>query len=776
MSRRRAAALLPAVAVVLATAAATSLQSAASPPPPDLHGPISDFWDKVKRDWADRLPSLNRGPLQTFVWVAMVWDAPDDVPLRAVVDELQQREARRWVRSQMTKHRYRELTRRDLRKTQAMRQNLVLMGTPEDNDLVARALEPTPLKVGEGFVSIGPRRISGDSLLLVCIVPSPLAPGRYALVMTGSSPEAVLAATDVPFGDSDYILYRGRKVIDRGFFSWNADRVSADAVAKQKSFVEHFGWTTARSRHFRIKFDDNTVTGGAAEAAGRELDAALERAASFFGIPAARIEPIDYFLYASLDELLVQTGDTRMAHLDRVAMSVHAVGVETTLPAAVLLRRSDDWGARGEIELPGLALALRLASQEAFEGRSLSDWAAVSARERDYMPMDLLMARRPAAPESGDLSLLDAAAFARWLVTTEGPGRVASFYREARKPDYHEQFSKVFGRSISQAEKQWLATVTHAGPAQRARPAPRAGGDQAPDAGTLKDLFRSGRHAEAMDLARRILSAAQASPEDRAWARVTLGRIHAIQGRRASAMAELRSADIERGSETVQVLAAYWLETLGQPLNRRAAHAVLQQQAAIDLMNFDWDKAEAALRAILADDPLSREAHAALSEVYFSKYQYWYDYMLLDQELFPGMSMADPETYGYLADKGRAELRVAESLAPAGDSAEMPDFPRDNDRFIGLGVDKAAPHFLQGKVHYFKGDFAAARREMETALALEPRTTLLAAWCHLYLARMAAEAGDTDAARGHYQTILDLAPTGTLTKLAKQELGKLPVL
>lgn len=757
-------------AALLLAAAPLILAAAAAAPPPDLGGPLSDFWAKVKRDWSERLDSLNRGPLQTFTWVALVWDAPDEVPMRALADRLQERESLRWVRSQITKHKYRKLARRDLKKLQAMRQNVILMGAPEDNPLIDRALASTPLRVGKGYVSIGPRRISGNSLLLICIVPSPLAPERYALVMTGSTPAAVLAAADVPYGDSDYIVYRGRKVIERGYFRWSAGRIDPEAVARNTSFHEHFGWTTRRTSHFILKYDEKALPREAAEAAGSDLDAALEQAAAFLGIPSREIEPINYLLYASLDEKVAQTGDTSLSHLDTAGRSIHSVGLDLTLPASLLLRMSSAWGPRGEVELPGLAFALRLASQEKFEGRALGDWAAHSTRERDYLPMDLMIVRTPSAPETGDLSLLDAAAFTRWLVTTEGAERVASFYHNSTRQDYRERFRDLFARSIDQAEKRWLEEVPH-------RPAPPSvAGAPAGGTGLLKQLFRAGRHDEAQQASLGVLASGAAAPEDRAWARVTLGRIHAIQGRRASAIVELRSDEIERGPETVRVLAGYWLETLGQPLNRRAAHAVLKQQAELDLMNFEWEKAEAALRAILANDPLNREVHAALGEVYLSKYGYWHDYMLLDRELFPGLSTADPETYAYLADKGRTELDISESLPPASAAAAegAGEMPPDNDRFIGLGVDLAAPHFLAGKVHYLQGDFPSARREMETALALEPRTTLLAAWCHLYLGRLDTTDGDLPAARIHYETIVQLAPTGALTKLARQELDKLP--
>src|SRR5262249_2657661 len=175
----------------------------------------------------------------------------------------------------------------------------------------------------------------------------------------------------------------------------------------------------------------------------------------------------------------------------------------------------------------------------------------------------------------------------------------------------------------------------------------------------------AGRFEEAAARAQQALDAPGGGAEDRAWAMVTLGRAHARAGRPAAATACLRDETIRRGPELVRGLADYWLEILGRPLNGRAAQEVLMHDAEVELLGFDWEKAEASLQAALDLDPRSREAHAMLGQVYLSKFQYWYDFALLDRELFPGESQADPYMYLYLQDKGREELRRADNLAPA---------------------------------------------------------------------------------------------------------------
>jgi len=185
-------------------------------------------------------------------------------------------------------------------------------------------------------------------------------------------------------------------------------------------------------------------------------------------------------------------------------------------------------------------------------------------------------------------------------------------------------------------------------------------------------------------------------------------------------------------------------------------------------MNFDWDAAETELRAVLATDPLNGAAHVALGQVYLSRYQYWYDYMLLDRELFPGDSQADPEVYRFLAQKGRTELRLAESL-PDDDE----DFWMSQSGPIEPGVDQPMPHLLVCKASMLRGDYAAARREVEAALALQPREPIVIAFCHLYKARIAAATGDLLLARTEYDAVIRLSAGDEVTRLARQELEKL---
>ncbi len=794
--RRRAARHLVAAALLLATAT-THPHAAGRRHAPPLTGPISDFWARVKGDWANRLSSLNHGPLQTAIWVAMVWDGPDDLPIEDLVDRLHERESRRWVRAQITRHRWSAIAGRDLAGMQAMKQHAILVGTPADNDLVARALDETPIEVGPSGVGVGDHRIDGDGLLVIFIAPNPVAPHRYALVMTGTSPESVLAAGEVPYGESDYIVYRGRRMVERGYFVWSGGRPSPRSLGAHQSFEEWFNWTQRSAGRIRLHYDPASTPEAVAARYGRRMDAGLGRAAVILGIDPRGVDPIDCYLYPSLDEKVRQTADPRPAHVDPATGSLHVVGeapgsYEVSLAASVLIHRARGlYGAEGERELPGLALALSLAVCDPFETIPLAAWAARSSRDPGYLSMDLLLARRSGTLTADDPTPLDAAAFVRHLLDEEGAATVAAFYRTARRADFHERFRELFGRSLKRAESEWLATLpaavavtetpmTHAFP--EAREAMRRRDHEAvrrllsahendPTAQMLlaRVRFREGRFDEAVSAATRALAdPGSLDAADRAWARLTLGRSHAAAGRLMAATRELTSPDIVGGPEQVRVIADLWQETLGQPRNGRAAERVLMESADTDLLNYRWEEAEEKLRRVLAGNPENHEAHAALGQVYLSKYQYWYDWMLLDRELFPGVSMADPDIYGYLADKGRRELALAESL-PFG----------EEDRWltetgpVEPGVDQATPHFLLARARLLRGDPASARREIELALELGQGNRTLAAWCQLYLGRIAARSGDLDEARARFRAVVDMKATPRVTALANEELVKL---
>ncbi|HKY32845.1 MAG TPA: hypothetical protein VJV23_09935, partial [Candidatus Polarisedimenticolia bacterium] len=557
---------------VLATTllwASPSLPAAREEPPPvpDLRGPLSDFWAKVKRDWARRITGLNRGPLQTAVWVAMVWEGPDDLAasgepgeaIARLADVLQERDAMRWVRAQITKHRWSRIARRDVERMQAMHQNVILLGTPSDNPLVERALAGTPLRVTGAGVWVAGRKAAGDGLLVIALAPNPIDPRHYSLVITGTSVEAVLGASSAPYGATDYLVLQGHRVIEKGFYRWKAGRPAPGEVAGAESFVPFRGWRSLSTRRTLVTHPPS-MPGEQARRAGLELDGAIEGAASFLELDPG--EPLALHLYDTLARKVEMTADARPAHLHEPSGALHAVAGEglaapgSALAAlaarALLLRDERGWGGRARRELPGLAAAVPLAAHHAFETIPLDSWAAASGRDAGELPMSVLFSRPPGDPAQGDLSALDVAAFVRHLAEAGGTARLKRLHRTARKADLPEVFKTVYGMSLRQAEARWLATL----PAHPAAAAPHRGRPEEPAAGppgldaarraflrredgeaerllaplpatpevlTLRSrlAFRAGRFEEAARMALEALEAPAAGAGDRAWAALT---------------------------------------------------------------------------------------------------------------------------------------------------------------------------------------------------------------------------------------------------------------
>jgi pimeloyl-ACP methyl ester carboxylesterase len=63
--------------------------------------------------------------------------------------------------------------------------NLILFGTPEENELVARVMPYLPIKVQDGFYEIAGRRFDATRYGLCVVYPNPLAEGRYVVVNCG---------------------------------------------------------------------------------------------------------------------------------------------------------------------------------------------------------------------------------------------------------------------------------------------------------------------------------------------------------------------------------------------------------------------------------------------------------------------------------------------------------------------------------------------------------------------------------------------------------------
>jgi len=97
------------------------------------------------------------------------------------------------------------------------RYSLVLVGGPHANHETARHAKRLPISVSSREVRVGRRRFRGPEVGVRFIVPNPDHPGRYLLVVAGTTARGVLRQHLLPWYLPDYVVYDHTIENKRGF-------------------------------------------------------------------------------------------------------------------------------------------------------------------------------------------------------------------------------------------------------------------------------------------------------------------------------------------------------------------------------------------------------------------------------------------------------------------------------------------------------------------------------------------------------------------------------
>jgi len=140
---------------------------------------------------------------------------------------------------------------RDLEDEQKRKCNLVLIGTPRTNSVLAEIADKLPIKIkDEHTCVVGDKTFTGENLGLVMIYPSPFAKGRYIAVRSGKYYGKNLSVNHKYDMLPDFIIYD--EGVDRdipGYYDGKPDRMRcAGFFNKYWELDEKLTWTQGPDR------------------------------------------------------------------------------------------------------------------------------------------------------------------------------------------------------------------------------------------------------------------------------------------------------------------------------------------------------------------------------------------------------------------------------------------------------------------------------------------------------------------------------------------------
>ncbi|HET6372444.1 MAG TPA: tetratricopeptide repeat protein [Candidatus Polarisedimenticolia bacterium] len=673
-----------------------------------VRGPLSDFWIKVRSEWSGYLSeetgtsASGSGPLRSTlrttpapnrVWVSLVYGdmkSAGDEKTSAALSHLFEEFLLEWKTAEGRNWPYAQIFDRLWEKMgQAGRsQNIIMIGTPWTLPPVGPLAASLGFTIAPGRVDIGKRKYRGDNLVLVFIAPNPINPEKYALVLTGTSDESLLQARHLPYGETDYVLFRGRRLLESGSFTKPAEKGWGPPEIYE-AHGSHHGFAIRESPHYTFWYEKESLSREDLDALALQKESAFADLARRVPERPGRERRLTYYLYPTVDRKIDETARDEIAHVDMATGEIHTVYsrtqrvVEPYLDLMVLLHRSV-----GPTRVPRLERALSIALAPTFQGRQIgplaqrifselgeSQAAALrSLRDQDVMtPAD--------GPPAGPDVLL--AGFVQDLVRRDGAELVCKFLERATPRRLSDTFRETFNRSLGDALDEWGAGLRPAQETTARKTSDELKRDQAAGTDAMKlglDLLRARRDSEAQAAFRESLAADPDNPtarssqarllfrdgsfdaaetealaalsacagsaggrqdcvESAAWSHLTLGRIEAIRGRLVAAHVELTHPAIKQGPEQVLTLADYWLLTMGESRNQLTVVSHLKREARVSLRSLEWDDAETSLKKALEIDPTDGEAHRLLSDVYHKHHEYWAWRVRYLNEIHPDFSV-----------------------------------------------------------------------------------------------------------------------------------------
>ncbi len=527
MRRLMAAVLLAALAAVTSPLAQMADDSyrAEFTDAGEVRGPLSDFWFKVRSEWSgylkvDEGPPEGGGFLQrrtmqsaapNRVWVSLVFSdlSPDTYgrPLQHLYDEF----LKEWKRAEGRNWPYAQIYARTWPKMGQIgrTQNIIMIGTPWALEPVGPLASSLGFTIAPGRIDIGKRKYRGDNLILIFIAPNPENREKYAMVITGSSDEALLQSGHLPYGETDYVLFRGRRLLESGHFD-KKDPSVWSAPESYQARGTHHGFAIRESTHYTFWYEPDRMPREELESLVREKEDQFPQLAALAPPGAADGSRLTYYLYPTVDRKIDETARDDVSHVDFASTEIHTVFsptqrvVEPYLDLMVMVHRS-----LGPTRVPRLERALAIALAPGFQGQDVTTLAGrifEVSRARDSVVLKTLRDQDVMTPADGPPSANDLllAGFIKDLITTDGREKAFAFVRQAAPRDLDVAFDAVYDRDMGEALHAWCAKVRRdAAPetivAADAAPAPPDPHDT--DVARARELLRQRRDSQAVDSA-----------------------------------------------------------------------------------------------------------------------------------------------------------------------------------------------------------------------------------------------------------------------------------
>lgn len=154
----------------------------------------------------EKRPGLS-GPISDAYYDGMIHvygtHNPDHV---AAMRQAAERGARGWP-IWLWNHSQRVVADSDVTDEMMRTSHLVLYGSPGDNTVLERIAAQLPIRADATGVSVGGQRFEGSRVGAKFVYPNPLAQGRYVIVQTGVTPEAVASGYNLPDFVPDFFVY-----------------------------------------------------------------------------------------------------------------------------------------------------------------------------------------------------------------------------------------------------------------------------------------------------------------------------------------------------------------------------------------------------------------------------------------------------------------------------------------------------------------------------------------------------------------------------------------